>query len=955
MVAALVVGALVAAALSSTLGLRVEDADVPREPPLAVPAAADVTQHATPRIEAIEAPDLPRVQVAVEDLQDASSGAEPAGPATVVSVVVADPGSPDQSYRWSREADRRVVRADGPEGAALALHDLAGRIRTGRQPWPEGTGPVEPDLGLRMLDLGAVGVAQDEQAWRDGTDYSHVSRAFEDVILPGPPFVDAAALSVAREQLLRFVRHGLAGGYNAMAVPGFLEYVTFSGTDVPDAGDHAARARAMRETFGELWREVDSLGMDVYLRTDMLALSSPLADHLERLNGTDTEDPRLWDVYAAAFDEVYTAMPYLAGTIVRIGEAGRIYDLPGWDYFSALEVTTVAGVRAMLEGLLAPAERHGRDLVFRTWSVGVGAVGDMHTVQDSYRSVLDGIDSDRLVVSTKYALGDFYSHLPLNDTLAIGDHRRIVEFQSRREFEAFGALPNALGSLHQVALQVATRANPNVEGVWVWTQDGGPWRAGPMTLYLERGLWQLYELNTQVTAALARDVDADVSTLTEDWVRRHVSREPSTVAAVMAAMSRSREVVTTGLYVGPYAEHRVFALGLEPPPMMWLFEWDILTGDSAVLSVMHAVVGDDLDRALTEGADAIRAAREMLRLVEGASADTWLDAATRQRFVATLRHQVDLMKVLADYRATILWHGEWLSGGGAEARSAWREAAQDYRRGRDAYLAAWTGDLDLPPLNVVPADLGLQRAERDAAMAWAARGLAAATLALLVLGTVLVRRGALAGRRGTIVIGLAAAVPLVLSRLVQTWFLAPAHVAVSLAGWALFVGMLWILTRGTDRRSWVLVLAGFVLARVLLLCAALAPHGPGGYWYTFWTRPTARSAYVVVAVALTVLMLAFVARACRRPGAVAVAAGTAVAVPAAGVALIGLESALTVWNDQLALLPWGLARILGITEHLGIPTALPHVVALAGVVVAVLGAAIPALLTRRTRTTSAVG
>ena len=86
-------------------------------------------------------------------------------------------------------------------------------------------------------------------------------------------------------------------------------------------------------------------------------------------------------------------------------------------------------------------------MIFRTWSVGVGAVGDMHTNADSYEAVLDGIDSDRLIVSTKYTLGDFYSHLPLNDTLEVGDQRRIVEFQSRREFENFGAFPNDLGAL----------------------------------------------------------------------------------------------------------------------------------------------------------------------------------------------------------------------------------------------------------------------------------------------------------------------------------------------------------------------------------------------------------------------------------------------------------------------------------------------------------------------------
>ena len=37
----------------------------------------------------------------------------------------------------------------------------------------------------------------------------------------------------------------------------------------------------------------------------------------------------------------------------------------------------------------------------------------------------------------------------------------------------------------------------------------------------------------------------------------------------------------------------------------------------------------------------------------------------------------------------------------------------------------------------------------------------------------------------------------------------------------------------------------------------------------------------------------------------------------------GLESALTAFNDQMALLPLGLSKILGITVHLGIPTEIP--------------------------------
>jgi hypothetical protein len=51
----------------------------------------------------------------------------------------------------------------------------------------------------------------------------------------------------------------------------------------------------------------------------------------------------------------------------------------------------------------------------------------------------------------------------------------------------------------------------------------------------------------------------------------------------------------------------------------------------------------------------------------------------------------------------------------------------------------------------------------------------------------------------------------------------------------------------------------------------------------------------------------------------------------------GLEASLTTFNDQMALLPLGLSRILGITVHLGIPTELPLYVLAFGGLLAVLG------------------
>ena len=55
------------------------------------------------------------------------------------------------------------------------------------------------------------------------------------------------------------------------------------------------------------------------------------------------------------------------------------------------------------------------------------------------------------------------------------------------------------------------------------------------------------------------------------------------------------------------------------------------------------------------------------------------------------------------------------------------------------------------------------------------------------------------------------------------------------------------------------------------------------------------------------------------------------------IGLVGIERALTAWNDQVGLLPWGLSRILGITVYLGIPADTAWWAAGVGGVVCVVG------------------
>jgi glycosyl hydrolase family 67 len=984
-VVVLALGAGVAYGVNGMLGLSFTPVSPPVETATAAPSRPDAP---APAFATIGIPPGHRLEVAAAAVADAlvargqprpTIGAS-AQAGLSVRIVPAFASSPE-AFRFAGASDDAVtVEASDVAGAAAALYTIADRIRSGEAVVPptDRGAVISPRLPLRLTDAGSVGREADVAAFRAGDNYSLNSDVVGSALLRDPPYVDAAATARIASQFRQFVDHSLQEGYNGVVVPGFLEYVTFAAVPgIYPAGDpHVARAKAMVEAFAPVFRYAHDMGMRVFLMTDMLALSPPLRDYLTRTyGGLAVEDPAFWSVYQAALSELFSAFPFADGLMIRIGEGGGAYHLPGWDYASQIAVTTPAAVRAMLRAFLATAGAGGRDIIFRTWTVGFGAVGDLHTNPQSYAEVLGGLDDPHLIVSTKYVQGDFYSHLPLNPTLRVGTQRRIIEFQARREFEGFGAFPNDMIGLSQQALREFLAANPKVEGVWNWTQDGGPLRAGPMSLYLRAGFWPLYDLNTYGVGRLAWNPDTDPARITADWARQSFSDDPSTVAAVGEAMALSREAINRGLYIGPYADNAVKALGLEPPPMMWIFEWDIITGDSSVLDSIYAVSRDRLDDAIADGDRAIAVATRMRDAVAATNASAWRDPEQRQSFVDSLNYELDVLKTLGAYRSMVLRHVQWLDTGDREAHDAWQQAQLAYSDARAAHVARYQGDVNWPAFNFTAADLGAVRADRDLAMAWLARGLLLLLLIALFIGWF--RPGAVAlralwlgatqpwrlasleaptGRLNRVLVWAIPAAALVVSRATLTWFAAPTHLGVTLGAWLLYALALRLLLGRRDPFHLWAAIGGVALLRTVILLLALSTRGPGRYWLLFWTAPTSRSAYITVGFAAFCWLFVVTAIVLRRHygltrrrcvGAAVTGAGLTLAVVSGVVAAIGLERALTIWNDQMALLPWGLHRILGLTVYLSIPTTLPDYTMACGVALALAGALISLRLPRR--------
>ncbi len=833
------------------------------------------------------------------------------------------------------------------------------RIRPADPPAPAPDVEVaEGPLPLRIVDAGGVGIPADPSDW--GDDYSHNPRTFHDLLLDRAPWIDREQWERVEAEWFDHVDRMRAYGNNGIVVPLFLELLTFDavggGSEVIPAGSAARdRAETLARHFGELITTTQQRGMRVYLKTDMLALSEPLERYLRtRFGGLPTDEPELWSVYRAGFEEALDDLG-VDGVIVRIGEAGPLYNSARWPVWSEMHVRDGREVRAMLRGLLPSFEARDRELILRSWSVGVGALGELHTDPAVYDAVLGPIESEHLVVSTKLVGGDYYSYFPLNRTLFDGSHRRLVELQSRREYEGFGAFPNHLGQEHQRALRTFLAANPRIEGIYQWTQEGGPLRAGPRSLYAFEGFWLWIDANVAVTSALAVDPDLDVQTVTREWVRTHFGHDPLVVDTLVGLLLGSHDTVRSGLYVRPYAEKAVWFAGIELPPMMWIFEWDHVGGWNSVLSTVYAQSRDRFDEAVTEGRAALDAVREQRRAVEALRARSVPDPGLLDRAIDSLRYQESLFAALAHYREAFLQYYRWLDDRDRDSQAAWLRARESFESARARHEARWGGNLDFPAYDFAAAERGLAIAERNSAVTWFARLLLILLVTLLIAGTHRVQRhtGPWPGRGVARLLFLGAFAPYRIGELLAergppyraVTLTVLAYCGASVLAFSAFstpllslgtVGAIVVFAlvlrtgwngprpRGRRDRYVPAAFAPLLLSAGIVL-VAVSWTGPLGFWLGFWTEGWVRGLFLTAWIASLLWAVHGLAVSGRRLGSVRAPAALGGLMVAGGVTAAILAavwphtaSVLGVLDHGLVVLPMGASMLAGVTEYLGV-------------------------------------
>jgi hypothetical protein len=426
----------------------------------------------------------------------------------------------------------------------------------------------------------------------------------------------------------------------------------------------------MTRCFGIL----NDAGLAVHVTMDVFSATSGLLKRLHHERVSPEE------YLAGLLDAFLREFPQVAGVIMRIGESdGKdVHD----DFHSQLLIRRPDHARRLLQTLLPVFERHQRRLIFRTWTVGAYPIGDLMWRRETFQQVFKGMTSSALVVSMKYGESDFFRYLPLNRNFFHTPLAKIVELQTRREYEGCGEYPSFIGWDYERYARELRQAD-NVIGCMVWCQTGG-WVPFRRLAFLDReAVWT--DLNTFVTIKIVKE-----QMLVEDAVRAFVrERSLGDAEALLELLRLSDECIRELLYVEEFARQTLFFRRVRIPPLLQVY-WGNIFINHSLRKVLRYFVRD-ADAAVRSALRCLDNLEQMMPLAQRAGVP-----------VADIEYMRDTFRLLALSREYYFVDGDdTIETRIREAKTAYK--AKYLKRGlRPRYRVK----IDLKPLLLSPRYLG---------------------------------------------------------------------------------------------------------------------------------------------------------------------------------------------------------------------------------------------------------
>jgi hypothetical protein len=399
------------------------------------------------------------------------------------------------------------------------------------------------------------------------------------------------------EELREFARQISAQGYNAVTLDD-LAHLAPHPLHEPEVADRIDFLRGKFTGFFDMLH--GEFGLKVYLTTDVV----PMTPALSLVMGGNPAELEAY--YVGLVRGILSDFPQLAGLILRIGESdGNDVQDP---IRTRIHLRNAGEANRLLRALLPEFERRGKDLIFRTWTVGAHRIGDLIWHRGTLERTLEGLDSPNLIVSMKHGESDFFRYLPLNRAFFRVKQRKLLELQARREYEGAGEYPSFIGwDCERFARELSQVEN--VVGISVWCQTGG-WHRFRRRAYLEsagRDIW--IRLNTEAAITVFRhgkSADSAVEALLG----------PERAFAAVELLDHADTVIRELLYIRDFARQKLFFRRVRIPPLLHVY-WDSLFINHGVRKVMWLFVSDP-EAALSGGEAAAALFPRMISLAREA-------------------------------------------------------------------------------------------------------------------------------------------------------------------------------------------------------------------------------------------------------------------------------------------------------------------------------------------------
>jgi len=405
---------------------------------------------------------------------------------------------------------------------------------------------------------------------------------------------DADVLGECTTAFGTYCQRVAADGANGLALDDLPHLYIHPGYPAP-LREKLAVYRGYYRRWMETAREA---GLAVYLNADILFYHPVLEKEI------GTRPAAVADFLAKVCATVLDDFPLVRGVFFRLGECDGV-DVQG-DFLSRLVLRTAADANALLKRILPEFGRRGRTCILRTWTVGAYPIGDLMWNPQTLAATLSGIDSPAFMLSMKFGESDFFRYLPLNPHFFATPVAKLIELQTKREYEGSGEFPSFVGYDYE-AFHRALAAAENVVGAHIWCQSGG-WTCFRRLSYLQpEAVWN--EINTFVTLRVFRD-GLGVEEAVQAYARERLPDAPP--ASLIELLRLSDQVVKELLYLDDYATQSIYFRRSRIPPQLMVY-WDHIFVNHSLRKVLRGFVQDP-DAKIRQAQAALEKIKAMRKL-----------------------------------------------------------------------------------------------------------------------------------------------------------------------------------------------------------------------------------------------------------------------------------------------------------------------------------------------------